>query len=46
MNLAQLERFVMDSIDVYVNSPKEYSPEGLKAIIAYRFEIHRLEEYV
>lgn len=41
MNVEQLERFVMDTIDTYANNPKEYSLEAVKSIIADRFEIHR-----
>lgn len=43
MNLEQLERFVMDTIDTYANNPKEYSIDAVKSIIADRFEIHRRE---
>ena len=41
MNLEQLERFVMNTIDTIFNNPGEYEAEACKSTVAYRFELYR-----
>ena len=42
MDIELLEEFVMDTIDMIYSKPKHYTAEGIKKLIAYRFQLYRI----
>lgn len=40
-DIEDLEKFVMDTIDLIMNNPNEYTSEAAKSTVAYRFELYR-----
>ena len=41
MDIELLEKFVMDTVDMIYLKPKHYTAEGVKKLIAYRFQLYR-----